>query len=99
MKVFFIGDPLLISGYRMSGVQAIPVQSGAELVTAIESVLKMQDVGVVLVDHDYSSQVKEKVEQIKLRYSMPVLVEVPGRKTSATVDLKSTVSKVMGLKI
>ena len=99
MKVFFIGDPLLISGYRMSGVQVMPVHSGAELVAAIESVLKMQDVGVVLVDHDYSSQVKDKVDQIKTKYSMPVLVEVPGRKTSATVDMKATVSRVMGLKI
>jgi len=30
---------------------------------------------------------------------MPVLIEVPGRHLSADVDLKSTISKIMGVKI
>ena len=99
MKIYFIGDPLLISGFQISGVQVIPVTSGAELLKAVDTVLKMQDVGIVLVDSDYSSQVKDKIEQIKMKYAIPVLVEVPGRKTTAEIDLRSTISKLMGVKV
>ena len=99
MKIYFIGDPLLISGFQLSGVQVIPVSSGTELLKAVETVLKIQDVAIVLVDNDYSSQVKDKIEQIKMKYAIPVVVEVPGRKTSAEVDLRSTISKLMGVKV
>jgi V/A-type H+-transporting ATPase subunit F len=99
MKVFFIGDPLLISGYQISGLQVIAVSSGTELIKSIEETLKIADVGIILVDHDFSSQVKDKIEQMKMKYSLPILVEVPGRRTSAKIDLRSTISKIMGVKI
>ncbi|MGA2573648.1 MAG: V-type ATP synthase subunit F [Candidatus Methanomethylicaceae archaeon] len=99
MKVFFIGDPLLVNGYKTSGVDAVPVTSGEELLKSLEDVLKTGNLGIVLVDHDYSSQVKDKIEQIKMKSVVPVIVEVPGRKTSADIDLKSTISRIMGVKM
>jgi len=59
----------------------------------------MGDVGIVLVDRDYSSQVKDRIAYLKLKRVMPVLVEVPGRRVSADVDLKSTISRIMGVKV
>jgi vacuolar-type H+-ATPase subunit F/Vma7 len=99
MKVFFIGDPLLVNGYKTSGVDAVPVTSGEELLKSLEVVLKMGNLGIVLVDRDYSSQVKDKIEQIKMKSVIPVIVEVPGRKTSTDIDLKSTISRIMGVKM
>jgi len=99
MKIFFIGDSLLINGYRTSGIESIPVSSPEELLKAVDKVFKMEDVGVVLVDRDYSSQVKDRIEYLKLKRVMPVLVEVPGRRISGEIDLKSTISKIMGVKV
>src|SRR5512137_3012246 len=99
MKIFFIGDPMLVNGYRLSGVEIIQVTSPEEMVKALDDVYKKEDVGIILVDRDYSSQVKEKVEKMRVKYAMPVLVEVPGRRSSADIDIKSTMSRIMGVKI
>ena len=99
MKIFFIGDPMLVNGYRMSGIQSIPVTSPDELLKEVETVFKMEDVGVVLVDRDYSSQVKDRIEHLKLKRVMPVLVEVPGRRVSAEIELRSMISRIMGVQV
>lgn len=99
MKIFFIGDPMLVNGYRLSGVEIIGVTDPEETVKALERAYKADETGIILIDRDYSSQVKEKVEQMRLRYAVPVLVEVPGRKGGADIDLKSTISRIMGVKI
>lgn len=99
MKIFFIGDPMLVNGYRLSGVEIIQVTSPEEMVKTLDDVYKKEDVGIILVDRDYSSQVKEKVEKMRVKYAVPVLVEVPGRRVSANIDLKSTISRIMGVNI
>ena len=99
MKIFFIGDPALVNGYRLSGVEIIPASSGEEMAKAMDRVYKMGDNGIVLLDREYSIQIKEKVEKMRLKYAVPVLVEVPGRKGSTDIDLKSTISRIMGVKI
>ena len=99
MKIFFIGNPLLSDGYNVSGVEAIPVDSPDELISSLVSLMKRDDVGIVLLDHDYTSQVKDEIDSMKLKKKIPVLVEVPGKKTSADIDLKATISKIMGVKV
>lgn len=99
MKIFFIGDPMLVNGYRLSGVEIIQVTNPEEMVKTLDDVYKKEDVGIILVDRDYSSQVKEKVEKMRVKYAVPVLVEVPGRRVSANIDLKSTISRIMGVNI
>jgi vacuolar-type H+-ATPase subunit F/Vma7 len=34
-----------------------------------------------------------------MKLVFPVIVEVPGRKTSVDIDLKSTISRIMGVKM
>lgn len=99
MKIFFIGDPMLVNGYRLSGVEIIQVTSPEEMVKALDDVYKKEDVGIILVDRDYSSQVKDKVEQMRVKYALPALVEVPGRREGADINIKSTISRIMGVKI
>lgn len=99
MKIFFIGDPMLVNGYRLSGVDIIQVKSPDEMVKALDDAYKAGDTGIILVDRDYSSQVKEKVERMRVKHAVPVLVEVPGRKAGADIDLKSTISRLMGVKM
>ena len=90
---------MLIDGYRISGIEAVAINSPDELLKSLESLNHRNDVGIVLLDHDYSSQVQEKVDVIKLKKEIPVLLEVPGRRSSAEVDLKATISRIMGVKV
>lgn len=99
MKILFIGDPVLVHGYRLSGVEVIPVTTAEEMAKALDSVYRMEDVGIVLVDRDYSSQLKEKVELMRVKYPVPVLVEVLGKSGEAGTDLKSTISRIMGVSV
>ena len=99
MKVFFIGDPMLANGYRLSGVDVKQVKTPEEMLSALEDVYKIKDAGIVLVDRDYSSQIKDKIERMRVKQAIPVLVEMPGRKTGADTDLKSMVGRIMGVKV
>jgi vacuolar-type H+-ATPase subunit F/Vma7 len=99
MRAFFIGDPILVNGYRLSGVEVVPVTSADELVDALDIAYKTEGVGIILVDRDYSSQVKAKVEGLRVKYALPVLVEVPGRRGGPDIDIKSTITRIMGAKI
>jgi len=99
MKIIFIGDQLLVNGYRTSGIQSIPVSSPEELLKAVDMVFKMEDIGIVLVDRDYSSQVKDRIAYLKVKKVMPVLVEVPGRRATNEIELKSMISRIMGVSV
>jgi vacuolar-type H+-ATPase subunit F/Vma7 len=99
MKILFIGDGTLSQGYSLSGVKGIPVSSKEDFLKSLESALKMDDVGFILVDSDYSSMAREVISSLKIKQVLPVIIEVPGRKTSAEVDLKSIISRMMGVKI
>lgn len=99
MRILFIGDPLLVDGYRLSDIEVAPVSTPEELLGALDSAFKRDDLGMILVDSDYSSQVKDRIEDLKLKRAMPVLVEVPGRRTSADIDFKEIVSRIMGIKV
>jgi vacuolar-type H+-ATPase subunit F/Vma7 len=99
MRTIFIGDPVLVNGYRLSGVEVVPVSSSDELIRALDLAYKAEDVGIVLVDRDYSFQVKDQVEELRVKYALPVLIEVPGRKAGSDIDIKSTITRIMGAKI
>ncbi len=99
MRTVFIGDPILVNGYRLSGVEVVPVSSSKELILALDTVYKTEDVGIILVDSEYSSQVKDKIEELRVEYALPVLVEVPGRKGGSDIDIRSAITRIMGAKI
>jgi vacuolar-type H+-ATPase subunit F/Vma7 len=99
MKILFIGDGTLSQGYSLSGVKGTSVSSKEDFLKSLESALKMDDVGVILVDSDYSSMAREVISSLKIKQVLPVIIEVPGRKTSAEVDLKSIISRMMGVKV
>ncbi len=99
MRIVFVGSALLADGYRMAGVEPIPVTSPEELLSSLPPLLKREDAGIILLDYDLSSKVKDDLDKIRSKHTMPVLIEVPGRHLSADVDLKSTISKIMGVKM
>ncbi|MCQ5376934.1 MAG: V-type ATP synthase subunit F [Candidatus Methanomethylicia archaeon] len=99
MRMLFIGDPLLVDGYRLAGIDSIAVNSPESLIESLKTSVTKDGLAIILLDQDYASKVKEEVYNIKLKRELPVIIEVPGRHTAAEVDLKATVSRIMGVKI
>lgn len=99
MKILFIGDATLSQGYKLAGIQTMPVSSKEDFIKSINEALKLEDVGMILLDSDYSSMVREDVTSLKVKKVMPIILEVPGRKTTPEVDLKSIISRMMGVRV
>lgn len=99
MRTIFIGDPVLVNGYRLSGVEVVAVSSADDLCSALEAAYKSEGVGIILVDRDYSTLIKDRLEDLRVRHPLPVLVEVPGRRGGPDIDIKSTITRIMGAKI
>ncbi len=88
MKIVFIGNPGLTYGYKLFNVECIPVTSKEEFLKAIEKVLKMNDVGIILIDSDFSSLVKDYIYNLKIKTTIPFIVEVPGLKSTPELNIK-----------
>jgi V/A-type H+-transporting ATPase subunit F len=99
MRIIFVGSTLLADGYRMAGVEPVPVATPDEMLSEIQPLLRREDAGIILLDYDFSSKIKGDLDKLRSKRAMPILVEVPGRHLSAEVDLKSTLSKIMGVKM
>ncbi len=99
MRIFFVGSTLLADGYRMAGVEPVQVATPSDMLSSIQPLLKREDAGIILLDYDFSSKIKDDLDKLRSKRTMPILVEVPGRHLSAEVDLKSTISKIMGVQM
>ncbi|NHV45436.1 MAG: hypothetical protein HA493_02190 [Candidatus Verstraetearchaeota archaeon] len=88
MKIVFIGNPGLSYGYKIFGIDSIPVASKEEFLKAIEKVLRMNDIGIILLDSDFSSLVKDYIRNLKIKTTIPFIIEVPGLKSIPEMDIK-----------
>lgn len=89
----------MADGYKIAGVDPIAVATEDDFLQALQSLASNEEAGIVLMDSDYASAVKGKVEKLKIRSKLPVFIEVPGRKTGAAVDLKAMISRIMGVNV
>ncbi len=88
-----------MDGYRLAGVEPVSIATPNDMVKSIQSLMKREDAGIILLDYDYSSKLKDEIVALRMKNPTPVLVEVPGRHSTAEIDLKSTISKIMGVKM
>lgn len=65
----------------------------------LEEILKLDDVGLLLLDSDFSSMVSDYVYKLKVKRALPFIIEVPGLKTSPKTDIKSMLGRAMGVEI
>ena len=78
MKVLVIGHPQAVLGFSLVGVHGRAATSAEEVSQALEDALSATDVGIILVTEDASRLIEAKMDQLKLRSTVPLVVEIPG---------------------
>jgi V/A-type H+-transporting ATPase subunit F len=101
MKMLVIGDPKAVLGFSLVGVDGEAATSAAEVNQALDKALSAKDIGIVLITQDAAKSIGPRMEQLSLRSTVPLVVEIPG---SAGVDpsqpsLSDVVLRAIGVKI
>jgi len=79
MKVLVIGHPEAVLGFSLAGVGGRVATSADELNQALDEVQASKDVGIVLVTQDVAELIPARMEHLKLRSTIPLVVEIPSR--------------------
>lgn len=80
MKMFLISDNIdTQTGMRLAGVDSVVVHTRQEISAAIDMALKDRDIGILIVTEKVGALVPDILDEIKMTYSMPLIVEVPDR--------------------
>ncbi len=78
MKVLVIGNPEAVRGFSLAGVRGQAATNVEEVNQALDNALATSDVGIILVTQDVSRLIEARMDQLKLRSTVPLVVEIPG---------------------
>jgi V/A-type H+-transporting ATPase subunit F len=101
MKVLVIGHPEAVLGFSLVGVHGQVATSAAEVNQALDDALLAPDVGIVLVTEDVAGLIEARMDQLKLRSTMPLVVEIPPPEgvRHDQPSLSEAVRRAIGIKV
>lgn len=101
MKVLVIGHPEAVLGFSLAGVQGRAVTTAEEADKALDEALASKDNGIVLVTQDVAQLIQARVEHLKLRSTIPLVVEIPSPAgvPEDQPSLSDIVLKAIGIKL
>ena len=102
MKIFLISDNVdTKTGMRLAGVDGIVVHGREEFVDVLSSALLDTEIGIILITVKLSGLAPELVNDIKLNYPKPLIVEIPDRHGMGKSDdfISKYISDAIGLKL
>lgn len=101
MKIFVIGNQEAVLGFSLVGVHGTAVSSADEVNEAIDEALSNASNGIVLVTEDVAGLIRARMDQLKLRSTVPLVVEIPGPQGVAAdqPSLNEVVMRAIGVKL
>ena len=101
MKVLVIGHPEAVLGFSLAGVSGRVATTAAEVNEALDAVQASRDVGIVLVTQDVAELIPARMEHLKLRSTIPLVVEIPaqGGVPEGQESLGEIVLRAIGIKL
>jgi len=101
MKVLVIGHQEAVSGFSLVGVEGRVVTSSMEVNQALDEALSMRGIGIILVTQDVAKTIEPRMNELKLRSTIPLVIEIPGPKGPPPNEpsLSEVVLKAIGIKI
>jgi vacuolar-type H+-ATPase subunit F/Vma7 len=77
MRVLVVGHPDAVLGFSLAGVHGEAVSNAEEANRALDTAFASRDVGIILVTQDVARLIQERVEDLKLHSTVPLVVEIP----------------------
>jgi V/A-type H+-transporting ATPase subunit F len=101
MKVLVIGHPEAVLGFSLAGVSGRAVATAAEVNQALDEVQAAKDIGIVLVTQDVAELIPARMEHLKLRSTIPLVVEIPSPQgvPEGQESLGEIVLRAIGIKL
>jgi V/A-type H+-transporting ATPase subunit F len=101
MKVLVIGHLEAVLGFSLVGVHGQAVSTAEEANQALDNALSDTDVGIVLVTEDVADLIQMRMDQLMLRSTVPLVVEIPGPEgpRPGRPSLSDVVKRAVGVKI
>ena len=101
MKVLVIGHSEAVLGFSLAGVGGRVATTAAEVNQALDEVQASKDVGIVLVTQDVAQLIPARMEHLKLRSTIPLVVEIPatGGVPEGQESLGEIVLRAIGIKL
>ena len=78
MKILVIGSQEAVLGFSLVGVRGKTVSTASEADEALDEALSTSDIGIILVTENVAELIEARMEQLKLRSTVPLVVEIPG---------------------
>ena len=101
MKVLVIGHPDAVLGFSLAGVGGRVATTAAQVNQALDDAQAARDVGIVLVTQDVAQLIPARMEHLKLRSTVPLIVEIPsqGGVPEGQASLGEIVLRAIGIKL
>ena len=101
MNVFVIGNQQAVLGFSLVGVNGKAVISAAEVDEALDEALSNAENGIVLITEDVAALIQARMDQLKLRSTVPLVVEIPGPQGVAEgqPSLNEIVMRAIGVRL
>lgn len=102
MKMYLISDNVdTYTGMRLAGVEGAVAHEKQELKEEIEKVLADKEIGILLLTEKFGRDFPDVIDEVKLNYRLPLVVEVPDRHgTGRKPDfITSYVNEAIGIKL
>ncbi len=101
MKVRVIGHPEAVLGFSLVGVEGQAASTVEEVTLALDAALADKEIGIVLVTQDVSRLIEARMDYLKLRSTVPLIVEIPGPEGVGPdqPSLSDVVLRAIGVKI
>jgi V/A-type H+-transporting ATPase subunit F len=78
MKILVIGSQEAVLGFSLVGVHGKAASTASEADLALDEALSTAGTGIILVTEDVAELIGTRMDQLKLRSTVPLVVEIPG---------------------
>lgn len=102
MKAYLISDNVDTQvGMRLAGISGVVLHERDAVLAAIDDAVKDRDVGIILITEKVAEMVRDRVNEMKLKVGIPLIVEVPDRHGSIHGEDRITkyIKEAIGVKI
>ena len=101
MKVMVIGHPEAVLGFSLVGVQGKVARTADEASKALDDAFSNRDVGIILVTDDVGAMIRDRMDQLKLHSTVPLVLEIasPGEQESNQPSITDIVFRAIGVRL